>query len=66
MDILEKRSDSDLIKSLLAETAKAKNELSCAQRDVAKATGRLDFALVILNEMISRQRINRNDTNQTL
>lgn len=59
MDILDNKSDDDLIKSLLAETAKAKNEMDCAQRDLQKANGRLNFNLVLINELINRS--NNND-----
>ena len=36
MDILDKVSDDDLLKSIVAEAAKASNELSCAERDIRK------------------------------
>ena len=55
MDVLENKSDDDIIKSMLAETAKAANELKCARQDIDKATNRLNFTLVLINEMIYRQ-----------
>lgn len=55
MDVLNDKTDEQILKSLLAETAKAKNEIDCAQRDINKANGRLNFNLVLINEMINRQ-----------
>lgn len=42
------------MRSLLAEVAKAKNELKCAREDLDKATGRLAFALLLINTLIER------------
>lgn len=55
MDILDSKSDKDLIKSLLAEVAKARNELSCARGDIEKANNRLNFLLVVANKLIDRK-----------
>lgn len=55
MDILDKKSNDELLKSLLAELAKAKNELSCARGDIDKITSRINFLLVITNTLINRQ-----------
>jgi hypothetical protein len=54
MQILENKSNDELLKSLLAETAKAQNELNCARNDLDKAQGRLRFVLLLTNEMINR------------
>lgn len=54
MDILDKKTDNELLLSLLGEVAKAKNEIACAQADINKATGRLNFALVVINKLINR------------
>ena len=54
MDILDTKSDDELIKSLLAELAKARNEVACAQRDLDKANGRIGFLLVVANTLIER------------
>ena len=56
MDILDTKNKKDLLASLLAEVAKARNELNCAQRDVDKATSRLSFNLVLINELINREK----------
>ena len=55
MDILDNKPDSELIKSLLAEAAKATNELRCANGDIQKAQTRLNFVLVLINELINRK-----------
>ena len=53
--MLQDKTDSEIISSMLAEVAKATNELKCAARDVEKVANRLNFTLVLLNEMINRQ-----------
>lgn len=54
MDILDSKSDQDLLKSLLAELAKARNELGCARSDLDKATSRVGFLLALANTLINR------------
>lgn len=54
MQILESKSNDELLVSLLAELAKAKNELGCAQQDLQKAQSRLGFLLVLANTLINR------------
>ena len=55
MEVLDNKTDQELLQSLLAEVAKASRELKCAQQDVVKAQGRLGFALVLANTLINRQ-----------
>ena len=55
MDILDQKTDKELLQSALAELAKTSNELKCAKADIAKITNRLSFLLVITNELINRQ-----------
>ena len=57
MTVIDSKSDSELLRSLLAENAKAANEIRCAQGDLAKAQNRLAFTVAVLNEMIKRQEI---------
>ena len=40
MEILNKKSDDELLRSLLGEIAKARNEMSCASGDIQKAQSR--------------------------
>lgn len=54
-DLLDAKTDTELLKSLLAETAKAKNEITCAQGDIAKAQSRLNFLIVLINKLIDRK-----------
>ena len=54
MDILDTKTDDELLASILAEIDKARNEIACAQRDLNKATSRIGFLLVIANTLINR------------
>jgi hypothetical protein len=56
MDLIDKKSDLELLQSLLAEMAKANNEIKCAQADLNKAQNRLKFLLLLANTMIDRQK----------
>jgi hypothetical protein len=56
MDPVDKKTDHEIYLSIVAEAAKAKNELSCAQRDLAKANSRLEFLLVLANTLINRKK----------
>lgn len=56
MDILDQKTDKELEQSLLAEVAKASNELRCARNDLDKASNRLSFLLVVINKLINRQK----------
>jgi len=55
MDILDSKTDDELLRSILGEVAKANNELKCAKQDLEKATSRLGFLLVLTNTLINRQ-----------
>lgn len=55
MGLLNNTSDNDLLKSTVKEIAKAKNELRCAEGDVKKATSRLSYLIVLVNELLDRQ-----------
>jgi hypothetical protein len=55
MDVIDDKNDRELIQSLLAEIAKANNELKCARGDLDKAQGRIKFATLLLNKLIERQ-----------
>lgn len=54
MDLLKNKSDEELLQSLIAEIAKAKNELGCATQDLRKADNRLRFLIVLANTLIER------------
>ena len=53
-DLIENKTDTELLQSIIAETAKASNEIACASRDITKATSRLNFLVVLANKMIER------------
>ena len=53
-DLLNSKTDEELLQSIIAETAKANNEIACAKRDITKATSRLNFLVVLANKMIER------------
>jgi hypothetical protein len=57
MDILDKKTDEELYRSLLGEIAKARNEIACAKGDLDKASSRLSFLLVVTNTLIERKQI---------
>lgn len=54
MEILDKHSDLELYRSILAESAKALNELRCARQDIDKAISRESFIIVMMNKLIDR------------
>jgi len=54
MKIVEDLQTKELSQTVLAEVAKAKNELNSAQRDIEKAQSRLGFLIVLANELINR------------
>jgi hypothetical protein len=55
MDVLDNKTDKELLQSLVAEIAKCTNELKCARGDLEKAQGRVKFLLVLAHELINRQ-----------
>jgi hypothetical protein len=55
MDILDSKSDKELLESLIAEIAKATNEIRCARGDIDKAQGRIKFLLVVAHTLMNRQ-----------
>jgi hypothetical protein len=54
MEFFNNRSDDELLKSILAETAKATNEVRCAQADLEKAKNRLSFVVMLTNTILNR------------
>ncbi|CAB4137469.1 hypothetical protein UFOVP327_27 [uncultured Caudovirales phage] len=55
MQILDDKSDKELLQSVIAEVSKARAELRCAEEDIKKAAGRIGFLIVLANELINRQ-----------
>jgi|TARA_B110000977_G_scaffold143597_1_gene182338 hypothetical protein len=56
MDILDRKTDKELLQSMIAELAKVGNELKCARNDLDKATSRQRFLLVLAHKMIERNK----------
>ena len=54
MDVLDKKTENEILRTMLAEIAKANNEVRCAKGDLDKAHNRLNFLLVLANKMIER------------
>jgi len=55
MDILQNKTPEEVLRSLLAETAKGMNEIRCARTDLQKANNRLTFAIAAINELLDRE-----------
>jgi hypothetical protein len=51
MSLIDTKTDKELILSLVGEIAKAKNEINCAQGDIDQAKKRLNFLIVVVNEL---------------
>ena len=56
MQILNNLNEEELNKTLVAEIAKARNELKCAQEDIKKANSRLSFLVAVSNELNNRSK----------
>lgn len=56
MQILNTLNEEELNKTLVAEIAKARNELKCAQEDIKKANSRLSFLVAVSNELNNRSK----------
>lgn len=55
MDVIDSKSDKQLLESLIAEVAKASNEIKCARGDIEKAQSRIRFINMVLHTLIDRQ-----------
>ena len=56
MEFFNDRSDAELLRSILAETAKATNEVKCAKADLEKANNRLSFVVMLTNTILKRSK----------
>ena len=57
MDILQTKTDQEILQSLLAEIAKATGEIRCARGDIEKAQSRIKFTIVLINELLDRKHV---------
>lgn len=55
MDIIDSKTDKELLESLISEVAKSNNELRCARKDVDKAQNRIKFVTMLLHKLMDRQ-----------
>lgn len=55
MDLIDSKTDKELLESLIAEIAKSNNELKCARKDVDKAQNRIKFVTMLLHKLLDRQ-----------
>lgn len=56
MDILDNKSQKELLQSLLGSAAKAQNEIRSAEADLQKAIKRNQFNIMLINKMIEREK----------
>jgi hypothetical protein len=54
MNVIDSKTQAELLQSLLAEEAKSSAEIRCAQADIAKAQNRLQFIIAVINNLIDR------------
>lgn len=52
--IFDDKTDDEIFRSILAEAAKAVNELKCARGDLNQADARLKFILAAINHLQER------------
>jgi hypothetical protein len=55
MEILDNKTDKELLLSLIAEIAKCSNEIRCAKGDIEKAQSRIKFLSVVAHTLVDRQ-----------
>jgi hypothetical protein len=65
MNVIDSKTPQQLLQSLVAEVAKAQNELRCAQGDITKATTRQQFLLAVLNDLLQRSKDHQDEIDPT-
>ena len=53
-NILDEKTDAELLASLLASVAKAQNEIKSAESDLQKAVRRNQFNIMLINKLLER------------
>ena len=56
MQILDDKTTDEILASAIAELAKARAEMRCAEEDLKKIASRTSFLIVLANELINRQK----------
>jgi len=54
MEMWNRHSIQEILKSLETELAKAQNEINCAYKDVEKASKRISFTLAAIHQIKKR------------
>lgn len=54
MDVIDSKTSREIADSVLAEVAKAGNELRCARNDIDKAQSRIKFVTLLTHKLIER------------
>lgn len=55
-DLIDKKSDEELLQSVIAESAKASAEIKSAKADIEKIQKRMQFILLLVNKLIERKK----------
>lgn len=55
MDVIDNKTDRELLESVISEIAKSTSEIRCARGDIEKAQNRIKFSLMVLHKLIDRQ-----------
>lgn len=54
-DSIDSKTNTELLETILCETAKATSELNSAKTDLAKAQNRVKFSILLINRLLERQ-----------
>lgn len=55
MDVIENKSRKQILQSIQADIAKAKNEVRCAQKDLGTVYSRLEFNALLITKLLERE-----------
>ena len=55
MDVIENKTDREILQSLLASVAKAQNEIRSAENDLQKALRRFQFNILLIIKLLERE-----------
>lgn len=56
MDVLDSKTEKEILQSVIAESAKATAEIKTARNDIEKAQNRLKFVLMLAHKLIDRKK----------
>lgn len=55
-DLIDSKTDDEILQSLIAESAKATAELKDARADIEKVQKRIQFILMLAHKLINRKK----------